>query len=292
MILNLSKMHGIGNDFILLDDRDSSVEKDIDYGELAKKLCDRRFGLGGDGLIVVCSSMTQDLSFKIFNSDGSEPQMCGNGMRCFAKFIYEKSIFLQTIVNVETKAGTIVPLLEIDEDGIVQSVKVDMGEPILEAGKIPCSLKKEGHIIGEKIEVCNKEFGMTAVSMGNPHAVIFVEEEMDDDLFFSVGPAMEKSEFFPEFTNVEFVKVNSRNEINVRVWERGVGETLACGTGACACVVASVLNDKTDDEVVVKLKGGDLEIKWNRKNNHLFKSGPAKLVYDTRIELDRIKNDF
>jgi diaminopimelate epimerase len=292
MIINLSKMHGIGNDFILLDDRDSSVEKEIEYGTLAEKLCHRRFGLGADGLIVVCSSMTQDIGFKIFNSDGSEPQMCGNGMRCFAKFIYEKSIHLQTIVNVETKAGTIVPLLDIDEDGVVQSVKVDMGEPVLEAGKIPCTLKKEGNIIDEKINVCGKEFEVTAVSMGNPHAVIFIEEDMDDELFFCAGPAIEKSEFFPEFTNVEFVKVNSRNEISVRVWERGVGETLACGTGACACVVASILKDKTDDKVVVKLKGGDLEIRWNKNNNHIFKRGPANFVYDTKIELERIKNDL
>jgi diaminopimelate epimerase len=291
MLIKLSKMQGIGNDFILADDRNSSILNEIDYSILAKKLCDRRFGLGADGLILAVSSNTHDIGFIIFNSDGSEAEMCGNGMRCFARYVYEKSIFMQKIINVETKAGSIVPLLDINFEGEVESVKVDMGEPVLEAELVPCTLKK-GKIISEKINVCGKDVEITAVSMGNPHAVVFIENDIEDKLFFELGPAIENHEIFPKKTNVEFVKVLSENEISVRVWERGAGETLACGTGACACVVAGVLNNKTSDEVKVRLKGGELEIKWHKINNHIFKAGPAEFVYETSIDLERIKNDL
>jgi diaminopimelate epimerase len=291
MLIKLSKMQGIGNDFILADDRNSSILRETDYSSLAKKLCHRRFGLGADGLILAVSSKTHDIGFRIFNSDGSEAEMCGNGMRCFARYVYEKSIFLQKIINVETKAGSIVPLLDINFEGRVESVKVDMGEPVLEAELIPCTLKK-GEIVSEKIKVCDMDLEITAVSMGNPHAVIFIEDDIEDSLFFRLGPAIENHEFFPKKTNVEFVKVISENEVSVRVWERGAGETLACGTGACACAVAGVLNNKTSNEVKVRLKGGDLDIKWNRTNNHIFKTGPAEFVYETSIDLERIKNDL
>lgn len=284
-------MHGIGNDFILSDDRKSSISNEIDYGTLAKKLCHRRFGLGADGFIVAVSSKTHDIGFRIFNSDGSEAEMCGNGIRCFSKYIYEKSILMQKIINIETKAGSIVPLLDINFEGVVELVKVDMGEPVFEGKQIPCTLK-EGRIVSEKIEVLGNELEITAVSMGNPHAVIFIENDMEDSLFFKLGPAIENLEIFPKKTNVEFVKVLSENEISVRVWERGAGETLACGTGACACVAACVLNNKTSEEVAVRLKGGSLDIKWNRANNHIFKTGPAKFVYETALELERIKNDL
>ncbi|MDY0131109.1 MAG: diaminopimelate epimerase [Desulforegulaceae bacterium] len=291
MRIHLSKMQGIGNDFILVDDRSSFILKEIDYSSLAKKLCNRRFSLGADGLIFAVRSNTHDIGFKIFNPDGSEAEMCGNGMRCFAKYVYEKAIFMQKIINVETKAGSIVPLLDINFDGIVDSVKVDMGEPILESGLIPSTIDKE-KIISEKINVCGKELEITAVSMGNPHSVIFIDDEIEDSLFFKLGPAIENHEFFPAKTNVEFARVISENEIFVRVWERGAGETLGCGTGACACVVAGVLNHKTSDKVKVRLKGGSLDIKWNKANNHIFKTGPAKLVYETSIDLERIKNDL
>lgn len=292
MILNLTKMHGIGNDFILMDDRASRIESETDYSELAKKLCKRRFGLGADGLIIACSSMTHDIKFRIFNSDGTEPEMCGNGIRCFGKYVYERSIHIQTIMNVETKAGTIVPLLNVNDEGVVDSVSVDMGEPVLEAGDIPCTLNESGKIISEKLEACGNSFEVTAVSMGNPHAVVFVDDDIDDDLFFCAGPFIENSQYFPKNTNVEFVKVISEEEISIRVWERGVGETLACGTGACAAVVASVLNEKTSRGVKVRLKGGDLNVKWNENNNHIYKTGPAAIVYDTHVDLERVKNDL
>ncbi|MDY0360438.1 MAG: diaminopimelate epimerase [Desulforegulaceae bacterium] len=291
MLIKLSKMHGIGNDFILADDRKSNILNQIDYSSLAKKLCHRNFGLGADGFIVAVSSKTHDIGFKIFNSDGSEAEMCGNGMRCFAKYVYEKSILMQKIINVETKAGSIVPLLDINFEGIVENIKVDMGEPVFDPELIPCTLKKD-RIISEKIEVLGNEVEITCVSMGNPHAVIFIENDIEDFLFFKLGPAIENFNIFPKKTNVEFVRIISENEISVRVWERGAGETLACGTGACACVAACVLNNKTLEEVVVRLKGGSLDIKWNRANNHIFKTGPAKFVYETEIELERIKNDL
>ena len=292
MIVSLTKMNGIGNDFIMIDDRSSAIEREIPYADLAVKLCDRHFGLGGDGLIIACSSMVNDIGFRIFNSDGTEAEMCGNGMRCFGKYLYERSIHMQTIMDVETKAGTIVPLLDINEDGIVESVRVDMGEPVLEAGDIPCTLLHKGEVVARKLDVCDHSFEVTAVSMGNPHAVIFVDEEIEDELFFKVGPAIEKSEYFPKNTNVEFVKIISDEEISVRVWERGVGETLACGTGACACVAACVLNKRTSRNLLVRLKGGELKIKWNKLNNHIYKTGPAKIVYDTRLDIERIKNDL
>jgi len=291
MILNLTKMHGIGNDFILIDDRNSSIEAEINYSFLAEKLCNRHFGLGADGLIIVLSSSTHDLGFRIFNSDGSEAEMCGNGIRCFAKYVYEKSVFMQKIINVETKAGTIVPVLDIDFDGKVTSVKVDMGEPVLDCENIPCTLKKD-RVISEKIDVNGSLTEITAVSMGNPHAVVFIDEDIDDDLFFELGPKIENHEIFPAKTNVEFVKVISENKISVRVWERGAGETLACGTGACACLVAGVLTGKTSESVQINLKGGSLFVTWNRTNNHIYKTGPAEIVYETKLELERIKNEL
>lgn len=292
MLINLTKMHGIGNDFIMMDDRSSKIKSEISYDILAKKLCDRHYGIGGDGLIIACSSIKNDIGFKIFNADGSEAEMCGNGMRCFGKYLYERAIHMQTIIDVETKAGTIVPLLDINEEGIVTSVKVDMGEPRLEACEIPCSIKKDGRIVSEKIEVLDKSFEITCVSMGNPHTVIFTDTDIDDDFFFKYGPKIENHDFFPENTNVHFVKIISRDEISMRVWERGAGETLACGTGACACVVAAILGDKTSRNVLVRLKGGELNIQWNETNNRLYKTGPAKIVFDTKIDIERIKNDL
>ncbi len=292
MIIKVTKMHGIGNDFILIDDRKSAIKSEISYKELAQKLCTRRFGFGADGMIVAVFSSSRDIGFRIFNSDGSEAEMCGNGIRCFGKYIYEKALLMQKVVNIETKAGLIVLVLDIDEKGNVLSSRVDMGKPVTEASKIPCNLKEKGMIVSEKIKFSSGTYEITAVSMGNPHAVIFTDKIIEDKLFFKLGPEIENSKIFPEKTNVEFVTINSENEISVRVWERGVGETLACGTGACACAVASILNKKTKDSMIVKLKGGDLHIKWNRENNHVYKTGPATLVYESEIDIERIKNDL
>ncbi len=277
MKMNFSKMHGLGNDFVVVDDREQQIESEISYNDLSKKVCDRNFGIGADGLIVVLNSETHDIKYRIFNPDGSEPEMCGNGMRCYAKFVYDNKVVDKKEFKVETLAGTIIPKVNIDENGIVNTVRVDMGEPILNAKEVPFVSEVE-KAINEKVVVDGEEINITAVSMGNPHGVIFVKDTKNAPVT-TLGPKVEKFEKFPEKTNVEFIEVISRDELNMRVWERGAGETLACGTGACASLVAAVLNDKTDNKALIHLLGGDLTIEWNRETNHIFKTGPAVLVF-------------
>jgi len=234
MRLEFTKMHGAGNDFIVVDDRRGLIEHP---DEVAKELCQRNFSVGADGLILVRTSEKADFQMRIFNPDGSEPEMCGNGIRCFAKFLLEKGITDKKSFDVNTNAGIIKP--EVIEGGI----RVDMGEPILSPREIPVISEKET-VINEELEVADTTVYVTAVSMGNPHAVIFTEVETYP--FEKVGEKLETNPQFPNRTNVEFVDVVSRDEINVKVWERGVGPTLACGTGACAAVVAASLNNKTE----------------------------------------------
>jgi diaminopimelate epimerase len=283
MKINFTKMEGIGNDFILLDDRDLYIEKQISYERLSKKLCDRRFGIGGDGLILLLDSDSCDLKFKIFNSDGSEAQMCGNGMRCFAKYVYEKKIVDQDEFKVETLAGTIIPKILFTPKGVINAVRVDMGEPVLENERIPFISRNKRSVL-EKLEVDGKLIEITTVSMGNPHAVIFVDL-LDKAPVTRLGPRIEADKRFPEKTNVEFVEVISEKEIKMKVWERGAGETLACGTGACASLVAACLAGKTGKIATVHLAGGDLFIEWENQNNHVYKTGPAKTVFEGRIEI-------
>ncbi len=283
MNIKFSKMHGLGNDFVVIDDRDNVVEKTITYNDLSKKVCDRNFGIGADGLIVVLNSTTHDIKYRIFNPDGSEPEMCGNGMRCYAKFVYDNKIMNKKEFTVETLAGTIIPLVSVGSDGLVDMIRVDMGEPVLKAKNVPFVSENE-QAVNEKIVVDGEDVYLTAVSMGNPHAVIFVDSTSNAPVT-TLGPKIEKFAKFPEKTNVEFIEVISNNEMNMRVWERGAGETLACGTGASASLVAAVLNGKTDNKALIHLLGGDLTIEWNKENNHIFKTGPAVLVFTGEYRL-------
>ena len=267
------KMHGLGNDFVFLDR--FSVSADEDYPELAKQLCHRNFGIGGDGLVVILPSKVADARMRIINSDGSEPEMCGNGIRCFARYVYDQGIVLNNPMRVETLAGVLTIHLTIKE-AQVQGVRVDMGEPILRADLIPVLAQGEP-VVGETLEVLGETFQYTAVSMGNPHCVIFVEDFTTLD-FERFGPAIEKHALFPRKTNVEFIQINSPQEMTMKVWERGAGPTLACGTGACASAVAAVLNHKTERAVTIHLPGGDLLIEWGL-DNHVYMTGPATYVF-------------
>lgn len=267
------KMHGLGNDFVFLDH--FSVAADKDYPKLAKKLCHRQFGIGGDGLVVILPSQVADARMRIINSDGSEPEMCGNGIRCFAKYVYDQGIVIHNPMRVETLAGVLTIHLNIKE-AQVQGVRVDMGEPILRADLIP-ALGQGEPVVGETLEVLGETFQYTAVSMGNPHCVIFVEDFATLD-FERLGPAVEKHSLFPRKTNVEFIEVNSPQDLTMKVWERGAGPTLACGTGACASAVVAVLNHKTERAVTVHLPGGDLFIEWGL-DNHVYMTGPATYVF-------------
>lgn len=274
MKFSFTKMHGNGNDFIVIDNRDNLAinwEKDPEF------LCDRRFGIGCDQLILVEESESEDIKMRIFNADGSEVEMCGNGIRCFAKYVYERGIITKREMRVETLAGTIIPVFQ--ESGVV---KVDMGNAILNGLEIPTTINKKP-VLAETITIDGNDLQFTAVSMGNPHAVFFVAS-VDDVPLEKWGPLIENHVFFPKRINVEFIEVVSRSEVKMRVWERGASETLACGTGACASAVAAVLNGHTDRDVFVRLKGGDLEITY-LEDGRVFMTGGATEVFDGEIEL-------
>ncbi|MCP4720525.1 MAG: diaminopimelate epimerase, partial [Desulfobacteraceae bacterium] len=266
-----------------LDDRDGRIEAAMAYPELARKLCDRHFGIGGDGIILALESKEHDIRFVIINSDGSEPEMCGNGMRCFAKYLYEKKILSQKRMRIETLAGTVIPEVFV-EDNMVTSVKVDMGPPILSCKDIPFICDQET-AVEEVIETRTGSLAVTTVSMGNPHAVIFVPDIAAVDVE-GVGRAVETHEHFPEKTNVEFIEAVSDTELKMKVWERGAGITLACGTGACAALVAASLTKRTGNRAIIHLDGGDLEIYWDKETGHIFKTGPATLVFEGSILID------
>jgi diaminopimelate epimerase len=234
-------------------------------------------------MILILESQDHDVSYRIYNSDGSQAQMCGNGMRCFAKLLYEKKILHQKVMTVDTQAGTIIPEVIVDENDTVQSVVVDMGEPILTACDVPFKSENET-AIEEPLMVDGKEYKLTAVFMGNPHAVIFVDDVDAVDIR-KVGRAIELHERFPEKTNVEFIEVVSDRELKMKVWERGAGPTLACGSGACASLVAASVTGRTGDRTLIHLDGGDLDIRWDKKTNHIFKTGPANLVFQGQISI-------
>jgi len=270
------KMEGLANDFILTH---HVSEENIDaIRKIAPMLCDRRRGIGGDGVILVLPSKTADYRMCIFNADGSEPEMCGNGIRCFALYVQKTGLWKKPGLSVETIAGVI--KTEISGDRI----KVTMGAPILDAPLIPVA-KQSGQAIMEQLNVDGKNFQVTAVSMGNPHAVIYVDE-LTDEMVLGYGKKLESHPFFPKRTNVEFVKVLSDKEISMRVFERGCGETMACGTGACASVVSGVINKKHGKSVTVRLPGGDLFIEWDGELSHpVYMTGPAKWVFEGNVEL-------
>lgn len=278
--INFTKMHGLGNDFIIIDFEEYN-KVDISKSDLAQRLCDRNFGIGADGLIIVNPKpKNADIGWFFYNSDGSIAQMCGNGMRCFAKYVYNKKFVTKTKFSVETEAGNIIPEI-IDQE----TIRVNMSQPILVPAKIPV---KTTDNLNFDIKADDRFFKANAISMGNPHCIIFTEEDTKK-LAIKYGPFIETHELFPEKTNVEFAKVISRKKIVLDVWERGCSITLACGTGACATVVAAILNGLCDNEVKVALPGGNLLIEWfgtaQNPQKDVFMSGDAKYVFTGEISI-------
>ena len=269
------KMHGLGNDYIVIDNRAGQIE-DAEANDLSRQLCERKFSVGADGLLLVSNSNKADVRMRILNSDGSEAEMCGNGIRCFAKYCFENNIVNKNELIVETLAGLKEIWLMIDK-GIVKSVKVDMGAPILERSQIP--MIGEGACVNEDLDINGVIYRVTSLSVGNPHCVLF-SESIKDSLIQNIGPEIENHNLFPKRTNVEFVQILNKDELKVRVWERGVGETLACGTGACAAVVAGNLLKKVGSKVQVHLLGGDLEVEYNKR---LLLTGPAEKVFEGKL---------
>lgn len=279
MRIKFSKMHGLGNDYVFINCLKENLDN-VDIKELAAKMSSRHYGIGSDGIILIMppSSNGNDFKYRIFNPDGSEAEMCGNGIRCAAKYVYEHKLTGKKRLRFETKAGIIKPEVIIEKGCSVKEIRVDMGEPVLERKKIPVK-GPAGAAISEDLKIGSKTHKITCVSMGNPHCIIFTGNTEIKD-FEHTGKAIENHSIFPNKTNVEFVQVLNKNEIKMRVWERGAGETLACGTGACASAVACILNKKTDRKITVHLKGGDLKIEWDKKSNHVFMTGPAVGVFE------------
>lgn len=281
--MEFTKMQGLGNDYVYVNCFKEKIENP---SEMAVKVSDRHFGIGSDGLILIKPSEVADFEMEMYNADGSRGEMCGNGIRCVAKYVYDYGLTDKTSISVETLGG--IKYLDLTvEHGKVTLVKVDMGTPILKPELIPIIAKGET-VIDEPIMVGGKEYHMTGVSMGNPHAVIYVDDVKGLDLE-KIGPKFENHERFPKRINTEFVHCIDRQTVEMRVWERGSGETLACGTGACAVAVSSILNNLTDTQVTVKLLGGDLQIEWDREKDRVFMTGPATVVFDGVIDITEIK---
>ncbi len=281
MTLNFTKMHGAGNDYVYVDCFNNPMPNDP--AALAIDVSDRNKGIGGDGLILICPSEVADARMIMFNNDGSQAEMCGNGLRCVAKYVYDHGIAVKEELKLETGAGVLSVALSL-RDGKVDTVKVDMGEPILKPADVPTTIAANFDVYGvvavvsEPLEVDGQTFEVTCVSMGNPHCVIFVEEATDD-LVLRIGPMIECDPRFPAKTNVEFIEVISPTEVKQRTWERGSGETLACGTGASAVCVAGVLTGKTQRKLTNHLLGGTLVLEWIEETNHVFMDGPATEVF-------------
>ena len=269
-----TKMHGAGNDYIYVDCFAQPFPDDAE--QLARAISDRHRGVGGDGLILICPSQKADARMVMFNADGSRAEMCGNGIRCLAKYVYDRGICRQPVLAVETDAGILTLDLEIESDR-VRRVRVDMGPPILAAARIPTTLPGDP-VVNQPLAVAGHKLSVTCVSMGNPHCIVYVDE-LSDELVRTIGPLVERDPHFPARTNVEFVRVLSRSAVEQRTWERGSGETLACGTGASAVSVAGVLSDRTDRQLVVRLLGGELEIHYCQDDNHVYMTGPAEEVF-------------
>ena len=276
-MIKFTKMQGLGNDYVYIDAINQKIENE---SSLAQIISNRHFGIGSDGLILICSSEIADFKMRMFNSDGSEAEMCGNGIRCVGKFVYDKGLTNKTTLKIETLAGVKELKLNLKE-GKVDTVRVDMGEPILEAEKIPV-VSSEKMVKNLKLEIEEREFNFTCVSMGNPHAITFVENVENFEVE-KYGSKIEVNKRFPKKTNVEFIEIVNKEYIKMRVWERGAGETLACGTGACASVVAGIINNLIERKVTVELLGGILEIEWNKEDNHIYMTGPAVIVYEGEL---------
>lgn len=276
--MNFTKMHGLGNDFIVIYGENELPEH---AAELAQRLCDRHFGIGADGVVYILPSEQADFRMRIINSDGSEAEQCGNAIRCVAKYVYDQGHTEKQELTVETRGAGVQHVKLTVVDGQVNQVRVDMGAPVFQGLSIPMTLDME-QIKNVPIDAGGQTFHITGVSMGNPHAVIFVEDAPAFDLH-RWGPLLESHELFPNRTNVEFVTVRDRSRLDMRVWERGAGPTLACGTGACATLVAAAMNGYADREAVVSLAGGDLHIEWSTDNDRVYMTGPATIVYHGNI---------
>ena len=276
--MKFTKMQGLGNDYVYVNCLKETV---IHPSEMAIRVSDRHFGIGADGLILIRPSVKADFEMEMYNADGSRGEMCGNGIRCVAKYVYDYGLTDKTRISVDTLGG--VKELELTvEEGEVKLVKVDMGKPVLEPPRIPIVTEADA-VINQPIQVNGLEYRMTGVSLGNPHAVVFLEDIKSLDIE-KTGPLFEHHVCFPKRINTEFVRVVDRHTVEMRVWERGSGETLACGTGACAVTVACVLNGLTEEEITVKLLGGDLQIQWDRENDTVYMTGPAEIVFEGNWE--------
>ncbi len=302
--MKFTKMHGAGNDYVYVD----CTKNDLNNpSEIAIKVSDRHFGIGSDGLILIKPSDKADFFMDMYNADGSRGKMCGNGIRCVGKFVYDNKLTDKTTVTIDTLSGVKTIKLNIGSDGKVESARVNMGAPVLQPSQVPVDItelesyknmskeqmQKEKEyvtepVVSEHIKVNDKEYEVTCVSMGNPHAIVYLDNDIDIKKFEieKIGPAFENHKAFPDRINTEFIQVLDKDNLNMRVWERGSGETLACGTGACASLVATVLNGKCNDTATLHLLGGDLKITWDKKDNTVYLEGPAKTVFTGEIELD------
>jgi len=281
MKIHFTKMHGCGNDYVYINGFTEKVEQEK-KPDFVRFVSDRHFGIGSDGAIFINPADEADFEMEMYNADGSRSEMCGNGIRCVGKYVFDYGLTDKTEFSV-VSAGKVKYLTLTIEDGKATQIRVNMGEPILEPGQIPV-MADSTPVINEPIMVLDKEYKMTCVSMGNPHAVVFVEDTASFPVN-EIGPYFENHEKFPNRTNTEFVQVLDRNHINMRVYERGTGETLACGTGCCASVVACILNGLTDDNVYVNVLGGVVQVEWNREENIVYMTGPAVTVFDGEIEI-------
>ena len=286
--MKFTKMHGCGNDYVYVD---CTKEVIPNISETAIRVSDRHFGIGSDGLILIKASDVADFEMDMYNADGSRGKMCGNGIRCVAKYVYDHGLTDKTTITVNTPSGVKTLKLTV-EDGKVSKVRVDMGEPELIPAQVPVKASVLGladdrreAIVAEPLEIKGRSYDITCVSMGNPHCITFIEEDVRDFPLEAVGPVFEKHELFPERVNTEFINVIDKDHLRMRVWERGSGETLACGTGACAVAVASYLNGFTGRSVDIELLGGHLEVVYDEKTNHVFMTGPATEVFSGEIDL-------
>jgi len=269
-------MHGAGNDYVYVSCFDQPIP--ADPAELAQQISHRRYGVGGDGLILILPSEVADARMRMFNADGSESEMCGNGIRCVAKYVHDHGLASGTDLRIETGAGVLSLALTLGDDDKVRQVTVDMGQPILDAPRVPTTLLPAGPVVDHPLEIAGQTFRVTCVSMGNPHCVIFVDSATDE-LVSGIGPLIEHDSRFPKRTNVEFVEVIRRGEVRQRTWERGSGETWACGTGASAVCVAGVLTGRTDEAILNHLTGGDLQLRWDRAADRVLMTGGAIEVF-------------
>ncbi len=285
MNLRFTKMQGCGNDYIYVNGFAEQIDTDK-KPELVRKLSDRHFGIGGDGVIFINPGKSAEFEMEMYNADGTRAQMCGNGIRCVAKYVYDYGLTDKTSITIESFGNVKYVELTLGNDGKAATVKVNMGAPIIKADKVPVISENE-QVIDEEIVAGGQSYQMTCVSMGNPHAVVFVNELADMKAFDieHVGPYFEHHERFPERTNTEFVKVIDRNTVEMRVWERGTGETLACGTGCCAVTVACVLNGLTDTKIHVKVLGGEILCEWDQEANLVYMTGPAATVFEGEIAI-------